>query len=90
MLPGMRVDRGVRLAAALEELAKNDELTASDRARIRAELEPVAAQAAHGLAVAHEALNGPDPEMGALMLAQTVDALLQGLRQARARLPRVR
>lgn len=75
-----RTIRAVRAAAGA------DNLDSDTRAALRSALAPVLATAAHGLTVASAALDGPDPEVGAAYLLDTLESLSRALDRAAPRL----
>lgn len=73
--------RAVRAAGAAESL------DADERAELRRVLLPLLVNAAHGMAVARDALGGPDPEMAAMYLHDTLVSLAGGLARSSRSLP---
>jgi hypothetical protein len=72
---------------ALCAAAARGEITEAQRAELRDALDPVLATAAHGLRVAADALDGPDPEVAALYLIDALDSLDRALARTTPRLP---
>jgi hypothetical protein len=76
-----------RAVVALDGLARRDDLSAAERARIVAVLRPAFGAAVHGLAVALDALDGPDPEVAAMYARDALVSLGEQITRDALRLP---